>query len=87
MDTKAPTVSSVAAQKPVAWFGMFLTIGAPMLIAMEPALPALVAAKLPPASVAIIVAAFGGLVTAVSAEAQKRGIAIAVPPSTPGARS
>ena len=71
-------IPAIAAHKSVAWFGMFLTLGAPVLIAMEPAMPAVLATRFPPASVAILVAAFGGLVTAASAEAQKRGIAIAV---------
>ena len=70
-------VTAAAAHKPVAWFGMFLTLGMPVLIAMEPALPAVLATRLPPASVAIVVAGVGGLITAASAEAQKRGIAVA----------
>ncbi len=72
----APAPPPVLAHKPFAWFGMFLTIAAPIMIAMEPALPAIIATKLPPASAAIAIAAFGGLVTAASAEAQKRGIAV-----------
>ncbi len=72
-------VPAIAANKPVAWLGMVITAIPVVLTAMEPALPAVLAEKYPPASVAIMVAAFGGIVTAISAQAQVN----AAPPVAP----
>ncbi len=66
------TVSALLAHKRTDYLGTFLTIAMPALVAVEPYLRSGIDAKLPPAAAAVVIAAFGGILTVASRIERKR---------------